>query len=111
MAKSVITPTVKTSPVVVRWDMTSVGEDEAHEVGHNLTVYTIIYVVRSGSATVKMQVSPDGVTYVDLPNSSRTLTAPAVDLIQVNMSVRSIKPVIASGTSPNVSVYLSAVRP
>lgn len=111
MAKSLIDPVIKVSPQVVKWTITSIGDDEAHEFGHNLSDYTVIYVLSSGSATVKLQVSPDGTTFVDHPATVKTLSAPAVELIQLKMSVRSVKPVVTSGSSPNLTVFIAAVRP
>jgi len=114
VAKSELSPVIKPSPQVVRWDITDTSAQPVHVFGHNLNFFTVFYICRSGSATVTLQASPDGNTFVTVPNSQTNLdaaTTPAA-LKTFSLSVHSLYPVLSnpSGTI-NISVFVIATRP
>lgn len=106
MAKTVLTPTFGDSVQVVRWDLTTVGADEAHTIGHNVNRYHIYLVATQGEANLKIEGSPDGTTYYDLTNTITVGTTP--QLVTLNVSAKTVRPRITQiNSSPcTIIVYL-----
>jgi len=111
MAVTVLSPTLRVSPRVAKWTLSEVGADEPFEVGHNNPYLTLYAYCTSGSVTLKFQISPDGTTWIDLPDSTFTLNEGDATVKTLTASVHSIRPVVTSGTTFSAVAYVIAVRP
>ena len=112
MAVTTLTPTLRVSPRVAKWTLSEVGADDAFEVGHNNSVITFYAFCTAGSVTLKLQASPDGTTWVDVPDTTVTLDANQGTVLNLTLSAHSVRPVVTSASSSmSATVYVIAVRP
>lgn len=112
MAVTTLTPTLRVSPRVAKWTLSEVGADDAFEVGHNNSVITFYAFCTTGSVTLKLQASPDGTTWIDVPDTTVTLDANQGTVLNLNLSAHSVRPAVTSASSPmSATVYVIAVRP
>ena len=112
MAVTTLTATLRVSPRVAKWTLSEVGADDAFEVGHNNSVITFYAFCTTGSVTLNLQASPDGTTWVDVPDTTVTLDANQGTVLNLNLSAHSVRPVVTSASSPmSATAYVIAVRP
>jgi len=112
MAVTAMTPTLRVTPRVAKWALSSVGADDAFEIGHNNPLITLFAYCTTGSVTLKFQISPDGSVWVDVPDSQVSLTQTQGAVKSVTISAHSIRPVVVSASNPFAAVaYVIAVRP
>jgi len=112
VAVTTLTATLRVSPRVAKWTLSEVGADDAFEVGHNNSVITFYAFCTTGSVTLNLQASPDGTTWVDVPDTTVTLDANQGTVLNLNLSAHSVRPVVTSASSPmSATAYVIAVRP
>ncbi len=112
MPKTTYVPTIKGAPQVVLWNITATGADEAHDVGHNLNQHTLVfYNSGTGAATVTIQVSMDGTTWIDHPSlTNLSIGAGAAAIHTVTGNFRYWRPNVSSGTGFSLKVWLVSAR-
>ena len=112
MAKTVVPAVVTASPQVVRWETTSTGAEEPHEVGHNQLHHTVVVVNSgTGNATLSIEVSFDGTTWIAHPDlADVSVAGGAAFLRTLTLSTRYVRPNITSGANFTLTIWLVSAR-
>lgn len=99
---------------VVKWEAAnSTDGASAYALNGRLGLSAAIQVVGTfGGATVKLQVSVDGVTYYDLSDTAgNPISATAAGIFEFSTSAVYIKPDISGGTGDDLDIFVALRGP